>query len=147
MVNATDLMNNSQLPGKNGDVNQVRSIIKAAAWLSILMILLVTVVPIEFRPSSGFSPNIERFCAMAAVGALFAAAYPKKLWLVVLALSLAAAAFELLQFMAGGRHPAVRDVVIKSLGAAFGAVLGYAFGSAIAKPINLTERPNPAGSA
>ena len=72
-------------------MNQVRSIIKAAAWLSILMILLVTVVPIGFRPSSGFSPNIERFCAMAAVGALFAAAYPKKLWLVVLALSLAAA--------------------------------------------------------
>ena len=83
---------------------------------------------------------------MAAVGALFAAAYPKRLWLVVLTLSLAAATFELLQFMAGGRHPAVRDVVIKSLGAAIGALMGYAVGSAIARPISLPERPNPAGS-
>ena len=107
------------------------------------MVLLVTVVPIGFRPSTGFSPNIERFCAMAAVGALFAAAYPKKLWLVVLALALAAATFELLQFLVGGRHPAVRDVVFKSLGAAMGALMGGAVGSAIAKPIN----PNPASSA
>lgn len=147
MVNAIDLMNNSQILGKNGDVNQVRSIIKAGAWLSILVILLVTVVPIGFRPSTGFSPNIERFGAMAAVGALFAAAYPKKLWLVVLALSLAAAAFELLQFFVGGRHPAVGDVIFKSLGAAIGALMGYAVGSVIAEPINLPKRPNPAGSA
>jgi hypothetical protein len=121
--------------------------IKSAAWLSILMVLLITVVPIGFRPSTGFSPNIERFCAMAAVGALFAAAYPKRLWLIVLTLSLAAAAFEALQFIAGGRHPAVRDIVIKSLGAAIGATFGYAVGFAIAKPINLLKRPNPAGSA
>jgi hypothetical protein len=121
--------------------------IKSAAWLSILVILLVTVVPIGFRPSTGFSPNLERLGAMAAVGALFAAAYPKRFWLIVLALSLAAAAFEALQFIAGGRHPAVRDVVIKSLGAAVGAMAGYAVGSAIAKPISLPERPNPAGSA
>jgi hypothetical protein len=117
--------------------------IKGAAWLSILIILLVTVVPIGFRPSTGLSPNIERFGAMVAVGALFAAAYPKRVWLVVLALSLAAATFELLQLLAGGRHPAFRDVVIKSLGAAIGAMLGYAVGTAIAKPIN----PKPAGSA
>ena len=84
---------------------------------------------------------------MAAVGALFAAAYPKRLWLVVLALSLAAAAFELLQLLAGGRHPAVGDVVFKSLGAALGALLGCAVGTAIAAPVNLPERPNPAGSA
>ena len=121
--------------------------IKGAAWLSILMILLITVVPIGFRPSTGFSPNLERLCAMAAVGALFAAAYPKRLWLIVLALSLAAAAFEALQFIAGGRHPAIRDIVIKSLGATIGATLGHAVGSAIARPISVPERPNPAASA
>lgn len=107
----------------------VRLAIRSAAWLSIAIVLLVTIVPIGFRPTTGFSPNIERFCVMAAVGALFAAAYPRKFWLIVLALSLAAAVFEPLQFIAVGRHPSLRDAELKSLGAAIGAAVGYAVSS------------------
>jgi hypothetical protein len=125
----------------NSRVNRLRSIIKAAAWLSILLVFLVTIVPIEFRPSTGFSPNIERFGVMAVVGALFAAAYPKRFWLIVLGLSLAAAGFELLQILAGGRHPYIRDVGFKSLGAAIGAVLGYAVGAPLAKAETLPDTP------
>jgi hypothetical protein len=104
----------------------IRLVIRSAAWLSIAIVLLVTIVPIGFRPTTGFSPDIERFCVMAVVGALFAAAYPRKFWLIVLALSLAAAMFEPLQFIAAGRHPSLRDVAFKSLGAAIGAAAGYA---------------------
>ena len=117
----------------NNTVNQLRIIIKTAAWLSILLVFLVTIVPIGFRPSTGFSPNIERFGVMAVVGALFAAAYPRKFWLIVLGLSLAAAGFELLQTFAGGRHPSVRDVGFKAAGAVIGAMLGYAVGAVLAK--------------
>jgi glycopeptide antibiotics resistance protein len=120
-------------------MNQLRSIIKTAAWLSILLVFLVTVVPIGFRPSTGFSPNIERFGVMAVVGALFAAAYPRRFWLIVLGLALAAAGFELLQILAGGRHPSIRDVGFKSLGAVIGAMLGYAVGAALAKAETLPE--------
>ena len=111
---------------KDHELNDVRRIVRMAAWLSIAVVLLVTVVPIGFRPSTGFSPNIERFCVMAAVGALFAAAYPKRFWLIVLALSLAALLFEPLQYIAAGRHPTFRDVEYKSLGAVIGAIIGYA---------------------
>ena len=111
-------------------MNTIRLVIRSAAWLSILIVLVVTVVPIGFRPTTGLSPNIERFCVMAAVGALFAAAYPKRFWLIVLALSLTAVVFELLQFIAAGRHPSFRDVGFKSLGAAIGAAVGYAVASA-----------------
>jgi hypothetical protein len=107
------------------ELNRVGSIIRGAAWLSILIVLAVTIVPIGLRPTTGLSPNIERFCVMAAVGALFAAAYPRKFWLIVLALSLAAVIFEPLQFIAAGRHPSLRDVEFKSLGAAIGAAAGY----------------------
>jgi glycopeptide antibiotics resistance protein len=124
---------------KNGNVNQVRLVIKSLAWLSILLVFLVTVVPIGFRPSTGFSPNIERFGVMAVVGALFAAAYPRRFWLIVLGLSLAAAGFELLQILAGGRHPSIRDVGFKSLGAVIGAMLGYAVGVALVKAETLPE--------
>lgn len=110
-------------------MNTIRLFVRSAAWLSILIVLLVTLVPIGWRPTTGLSPNIERFCVMAAVGALFAAAYPRRFWLVVLTLSLTAAMVEPLQFMAAGRHPSFRDVEFKSLGAAIGAVFGYAVAS------------------
>lgn len=120
----------------------MRRVIRGAAWLSIAIVLLVTIVPIGFRPATGLSPNIERFCAMATVGALFAAAYPRKLWLIVLALSLAAALFEPLQFIAAGRHPSLRDVEFKSLGAAIGAAVGYAIAFA-AGAVNSRWSPAP----
>lgn len=110
-------------------MDTIRLLIRRAAWLSILIVLLVTLVPIGWRPATGLSPNIERFCVMAAVGALFAAAYPRRFWLIVLTLSLAAAMVEPLQFMAAGRHPSLHDVEFKSLGVVIGAVLGYAFAS------------------
>ena len=121
---------------KDFNVGTIRLVIRRAAWLSILIVLLVTLVPIGLRPATGLSPNVERFCVMAAVGALFAAAYPGRFWLIVLTLSLTAAIFEPLQSLATGRHPSPRDVELKSLGAAIGAVLGYAaaFAAGVVSP-------------
>ena len=107
-------------------MDTLRLFIRRAAWLSILVVVLVTLVPIGWRPATGLSPNIERFCVMAVVGALFAAAYPRRFWLIVLTLSLTAAMVEPLQSLAAGRHPSFRDVEYKALGAVIGAVLGYA---------------------
>jgi len=129
---------------KDFNVDTIRLVIRRAAWLSILIVLLVTLVPIGLRPATGLSPNIERFCVMAAVGALFAAAYPRRFWLIVLALSVTAAIVEPLQFIAAGRHPSFRDVEFKSLGVAIGAVVGYA----VAALTGLTAGPtSPAPEA
>lgn len=106
----------------------------------MLLVLLVTIVPIEFRPTTG-SPNFERFVVMAVVGALFATVYPRRFWLIVLGLALETAGFELLQVLASGRHPAARDVGFKSAGAAIGAVLGYAASVVLAKAERLPETP------
>lgn len=125
-------------------MNTLRLVIRSAAWLSILIVLLVTLVPIGLRPTTGLSPNIERFCVMAAVGALFAAAYPRRFWLIALTLSLAAAIVEPLQFLAAGRHPSLHDVELKSLGAAIGAAFGYAAASLagmIASSIRPVQEP------
>ena len=62
---------------------------------------------------------------MAVVGALFALAYPKRVWIVVVALCGAAAGLEPLQFLAAGRHPSIYDAVVKSAGATTGAVVDY----------------------
>jgi len=127
---------------ENLSVDSIRLMIRSAAWLSILIVLLVTLVPIGLRPSTGLSPNIERFGVMVVVGALFAAAYPRRFWLIVLTLSLASALVEPLQFIAAGRHPSLRDVAFKSLGATFGAAFGYAVASVTGLVKNAT-RPAP----
>jgi len=123
-------------------MDSIRLMIRSAAWLSILTVLLVTLVPIGLRPTTGLSPNIERFCVMAAVGALFAAAYPRRFWLIVLTLSLAAAIVEPLQLLAAGRHPNFRDVAFKSLGAVIGVACGYAVALVTGMAKNPT-RPAP----
>lgn len=123
-------------------MNTIRLSIRCAAWLSIAIVVLVTLVPIGWRPTTGLSPNIERFGVMAVVGALFAAAYPRKFWLIVLTLSLTAALVEPLQSLAVGRHPRFRDVEYKAMGAAIGAVFGYAFAFA-AGTINSPAPPAP----
>ena len=60
----------------------------------------------------------------------------------MLTLSLTAAMVEPLQFIAAGRHPSLRDVEFKSLGAAIGAVVGYAV-AAVTGLIDRATRPAP----
>jgi hypothetical protein len=98
---------------------------RIAAWLALAAIAIVTVLPIGLRPTTPYSPNIERFCVMAVVGGLFVLAYPRRLWVVLGILVCATALLEPLQFFALGRHPSFYDVVVKSAGAATGAIAGY----------------------
>lgn len=103
----------------------VNAWLKIAAWLAIIAIVIVTVVPIGMRPSTSLSPNRERFIALAIVGGLFVLAYPNRIWAVIVALSGAVALLEPLQYFALGRHASVHDVMIKSAGAAVGAFMGH----------------------
>ena len=93
------------------------------AGLAIAAIAFVTVLPIELRPTTSLSPNRERFRVMAIVGGLFVLAYPRRVLVVIIALSAAVAVLEPLQYFASGRHPSVHDAMIKSAGASAGAVV------------------------
>ena len=104
--------------------------LKITAWLAIVAIAVVTVLPIGMRPTTSYSPNTERFFVMAIVGCLFGLAYPTRLWAVIFVLICSAAVLEPLQFFAMGRHPSLRDVMVKSAGVATGAITGYLLGRA-----------------
>lgn len=103
-------------------IGGIRLWLKVAAWTSILAVALVTIVPIGLRPTTPYSANLERFFVMAIVGALFVLAYPSRLWRIVIALAVAAAALEPLQFLALSRHPGISDTVFKVAGVVVGAV-------------------------
>lgn len=99
-------------------------LVKLLAWLLLAAIAFVTLAPIGFRPNSGYSPSIERFFAFAAVGCLFALAYPRRLWLILALVLGAAVAFEALQLVSASRHGRVFDLAVKLAGGGFGIAAG-----------------------
>jgi hypothetical protein len=103
----------------------LRTIAIGLSWLVLAGLVIVTLVPIEFRPHSGLSAQAERFIAFAIAGCCLALAYPRRLWLAILLLALFAAGLEAAQFLAANRHPGLRDIAAKLLGGAAGLVLGW----------------------
>ena len=56
----------------------LRKVAKPAAWLLVAAIALVTLGPIEIRPTSGLPVSLERLVAFGCTGAAFAIAYPQR---------------------------------------------------------------------
>lgn len=101
-------------------------LVKLLAWLLLAAVAFVTLAPIGFRPITGYSPSIERFLAFGAVGFLFALAYPRRLWLIVVIVLGAAVAFEALQLVSASRHGRVFDLAVKLAGGGVGIAAGVA---------------------
>ncbi|HWT61402.1 MAG TPA: VanZ family protein [Ochrobactrum sp.] len=99
-------------------------LLRLAAWLVLVIILIVTISPIQFRPITDEPVDVERFAAFFLVGFLFALAYPRH-WIAVLFLTVGCAGiFELLQRLAPGRHGEFADFVFKAVGALGGVFIG-----------------------
>jgi glycopeptide antibiotics resistance protein len=94
------------------------------AWLLLAAVAFVTLAPIGFRPNTGYSPTIERFLAFGAVGFLFALAYPRRLWLIVVIVLGAAIGLEALQLVSASRHGRLFDLAVKLAGGGLGVVAG-----------------------
>lgn len=101
-------------------------LIPVLAWLLLAAVAFVTLAPIGLRPNSGFSPSIERFAAFAAVGLLFALAYPRQLWLIIVLVLGAAIALEALQLVSASRHGRLFDLAVKLAGGGLGIAAGVA---------------------
>ena len=99
--------------------------LKAAAWAILAFIVFVTVSPINLRPHTLTTVNIDRAAAYAVVGALFALAYPKTWKTTAILLVIGACGFEFLQIFSSTRHARVEDALIKALGALVGVAIGH----------------------
>lgn len=99
-------------------------ILRLLAWCLIAAIFLATGGPIDLRPVSGVSPDLERLFTFAAAGLLFTLAYPRRLHLILPALLIAAGCFEILQAAVASRHAALSDIAVKATGVGIGVLLG-----------------------
>jgi VanZ family protein len=101
--------------------------LKAAAWAILAFIIFVTVSPINLRPHTMTTVNVDRAAAYAVLGLLFALAYPRNWKTTALLLVVGAAGFEFLQLFSSTRHARVDDALIKALGALIGVTAGHLY--------------------
>ncbi|QCM12052.1 antibiotic resistance protein VanZ [Agrobacterium tumefaciens] len=100
---------------------------KYVAWSVFLLIVIVTVCPIGFRPHTLTTVGIDRAAAFAFCSAAFVLAYPRY-WLAVFVAGVVAAfGIEALQFLSPTRHPHMTDAAVKAAGAIAGGLAAFSW--------------------
>ncbi|MGY4502595.1 VanZ family protein [Bradyrhizobium sp. GM24.11] len=99
----------------------LRKLVVLAAWITLGLIVFVTLSPIGLRPETG-SVELERFGAYGLLGALFVFGYPHHFTRVMTLILAMAIGLELLQHITPDRHGHLADAVEKLVG-------GFAGGS------------------
>ena len=104
---------------------EMRRISIAAGYIGYAMIVVLSLLPAQSRPHSGFAGEYEHWIAYALVGGAFAAGYLtiRARLFAGLALTASAALLELLQNFTPGRTPELSGFLASSLGAWIGIFL------------------------
>jgi hypothetical protein len=98
---------------------------RVVAWAMLVSVLLVSVVPIEFRPVLTSHPGYECFLTFFVLAIAFSIAYPRHQPVITGVLLVTAGLFEILKLTAEGRHATFYDAEIKAAGVMAGSLLGY----------------------
>ncbi|TPJ52272.1 hypothetical protein [Mesorhizobium sp. B2-7-1] len=103
----------------------LRIVFRFAAWLGLIAVVIVTLVPIGMRPQLGFGPEPGRVAAFFVLGLLFSIGYYRN-WSLTLGVVIAAGfGLEALQILSPTRHPAFDDAVVKAAAGTLGVFAGY----------------------
>ena len=94
----------------------------AAAWACLALIGFLTLGPVHFRPHIFHSSGLDRSAAYAALGFLFAIAYPRRLLAIAILVIGCAVALEALQLLTPDRDARLIDLIMKAAGGALGII-------------------------
>ena len=102
-----------------------RHLLKGAACLVLAYILFTTVSPIDLRPHTLTTVNIDRAGTYALAGLVFVLAYPRHWKTIAVLLVVGALGLEFLQAFSPTRHARLHDALIKAFGSVAGVGIGY----------------------
>jgi VanZ family protein len=102
----------------------VLAVIRLAAWIVVVGLVLLSIVPPPLRPDSDLPHNLEHLASFFLAGVLWYLAYSNRLLLWLGVAVLYAGGIELLQLLAPGRHARFADFVVDALGACTGILVG-----------------------
>ena len=99
--------------------NRYTIVARTLAWIGVLAIIVLSAVPANDRPVSGFGHWLEHFTAFALVGMAFAIGYRLSLIRLLALAVFFCGGIELLQVPIPTRHARVSDFLVNSAGACF----------------------------
>jgi VanZ family protein len=102
----------------------LKRILRLTAWLLLLAIAVLSLVPPWYRPVTGIPHAFEHFAIFFAAGLAFGLGYSTPFLLQLILLILFTAAVEIGQLLVPGRHARLTDFLVDAL--AVGAGLGLA---------------------
>ena len=108
---------------------RILGLVRIAAWILVILIVAVTLVPIGLRPVVTANPRIERIAAYSLAGLLMMVGYPKHWRRILIGSVLLAGGLEAAQTLTSTRHGRFDDFLVKAAAALAGDLLGLTFAS------------------
>jgi hypothetical protein len=99
--------------------------LRVFAWLLVIGLTVVTVVPASERPVTGVQHGYEHFLAFGFVGFTFALAYSRRPIALMLAAIAFTAALELIQIPLPTRHARLDDFLTDAVASCVGIGFGF----------------------
>jgi VanZ family protein len=99
--------------------------IRTLAWILVIGLIGISVVPAPLRPNTGVWHDVEHFCAFLLVGVVWYLAYAHHLMLWLGSAVAFAAGIELIQTAAPGRHARLSDLAFDALGGCVGILISF----------------------
>jgi VanZ family protein len=100
----------------------MRRLFQFAAWLLILAIVVLSVVPAENRPVTSAPHDFEHAAIFLGTGLAFGLGYRRHLFQII-GLIAFSAAIEIVQLVIPGRHARVSDFVVDAVSVSLGVGL------------------------
>jgi VanZ family protein len=95
-----------------------------AAWGALVLIVVLTIVPPNLRPTTEAPHDVEHAAAFLITGVLFGLAYPGRERISVIGAVAFCAVIEISQLYVPGRHARRIDFVVDAVAAVFGVFVG-----------------------
>jgi VanZ family protein len=106
-------------------INHYIGMARTMAWIGILAIIILSVVPAENRPVTGAGQWLEHFTTFAIVGGAFAIGYRPSLTRLMFLAVFFCAGIELLQIPLPTRDARVSDFLVDTVGACFAILFRF----------------------
>jgi VanZ family protein len=107
---------------------------RGAAWLLLLAVIVLSVVPPALRPETAAPHKLEHFAAFFVTGLAFGFGYSRRPLGVALGIIAFCGLIEFAQIFVPGRHARLSDFLVDAVAAAAGIIVAAFTGRRLARP-------------
>ena len=120
---------------------------RVIAWIILIGLIIISLVPAPLRPGTGVSHNWEHFGSFLLAGVIWCIAYADRLLLWLGTMPVFAGSVELLQIFVSGRHARLSDFAVDALGGSVGVLIIFLVAARYRALISTPVRRLPKGDS